>query len=187
MIFNRSRPLLCSHYSEYREMLRQDFRNRCAYCLTHEGHFPGGQDNFQIDHHRPRKGRYARPDLENVYANLYWTCHLCNHRKSSVWPAPEQEAAGQKWIDPCEAWGDHDVHWRISSEGDITWLTPIGEYTVKRLRLANLKRHWQNLHRWRRQRETLLRRLAELPPSAEREDIERTLAEMQDLIEPPVV
>ncbi len=185
MIFIRSQPPPCDHYSDYRESLREDFQNRCAYCLTREGHFPGGQVNFQIDHHRPQKGRYARPDLENVYANLYWTCHACNRRKSSIWPSPEQEAAGQKWLDPCEAWGDHDEHWRIFPDGEIIWLTPVGEYTVKKLRLANLKRHWQNLHRWRQKREEFLRRLPELPHSPERDAIEQILRELQDLIEPP--
>ncbi len=186
MLFIRSSPPAFAHYSDYREFLRIDFRYRCAYCLTHEGHFPHEQANFQIDHHRPRHGKYARPDLENDYTNLYWSCGVCNQRKSSTWPSLEQEAAGQKWIDPCEPWGDHDLHWQISPEGEISWLTPIGEYTVRKLRLCTLKRHWQNLHRWKIQREELKRRLSKLSLSEERRSVEQALTELEELIEPPI-
>lgn len=183
MLFFRSDPPALAHYSEYRDWLRVDFRYRCAYCLTMEGHFPQEHANFQIDHHRPRKGKYARPDLEHLYINLYWTCHVCNHRKASTWPSPAQEAAGYKWIDPCQPWGDHDLHWRISAEGDIAWLTPTGEYTVRKLRLSSLKKHWQNLHRWQQRRENLQQRLATLPPSLERTAIAEAIHELSELIE----
>ena len=168
MIFRRSNPRRAYRdYTRYRQRLRADFQHRCAYCLTQEHHL-GGEANFSIDHHRPRRGLYARPDLENVYTNLYWTCRECNENKADRWTSPEEEARGLQWIDPCEHWGDHDLHWEISSEGTIRWLTPVGEYTIIRLRLhrrAWLKRHWQQLREWQQAHEELLQILAhkELP------------------------
>lgn len=189
MIFRRSDPpRRYRDYTRYRKRLRADFQHRCAYCLTHESHF-GGEANFSIDHYRPRRGLYARPDLENVYTNLYWTCRECNENKADHWPRPEEEAQGFRWIDPCEAWGDHDLHWKIDSDGTIRWLTPIGEYTIIELRLhrrAWLRRHWQQLYEWRLAHEELLQLLArkELPQElAER--IQTQIRFLREQIEPP--
>lgn len=94
MIFRRSvPPRNYRDYTRYRKLLRADFQYRCAYCLTQE-HPLGGEANFSIDHHRPRRGHYARPDLENVYTNLYWTCRECNENKADHWTSPEEEAQG---------------------------------------------------------------------------------------------
>lgn len=191
MIFRRSvPPRRYRDYTRYRKRLRADFRYRCAYCLTQEHHF-GGEANFNIDHHHPRRGHYARPDLENVYTNLYWTCRECNENKADHWTSPEDEAQGFRWIDPCEDWGDHDLHWKITSEGTIHWLTPIGEYTIIMLRLhrrAWLKRHWQQLYEWQQAHDELLQLLArkELPEDlAER--IRTQLRFLREQLEPPIL
>ena len=49
---------------------------------------------FAIDHHRPRRGDSARPDLENDYINLYWTCGECNQNKGHTWPTAAETARG---------------------------------------------------------------------------------------------
>jgi 5-methylcytosine-specific restriction endonuclease McrA len=98
MIFHRSIPEYSYRdYTRYRKLLRSDFQFRCAYCLTLETHI-GGEANFTIDHYRPRRGRFARPDLEAVYSNLYWICRECNENKGDDWTTPEQEAAGIRWL-----------------------------------------------------------------------------------------
>ena len=54
MIFHRSPnvPRLAD-YQGYRDAyLRPDFQHRCAYCLTHEFYFLGGEGG-EIDYHRP--------------------------------------------------------------------------------------------------------------------------------------
>ena len=158
MIFIRSIPTRrYLKYTAYRPYLRSDFKYRCSYCLLHESH-NGGEANFTIDHHRPRGGNHARPDLENEYTNLYWTCRECNQNKGSTWPSSEQLAAGYAWIDPCETWGDHDLHWKIDSDGEISWKSTTGEFTIKHLRLNRrslLKRHWRNQYRWRLELDSL--------------------------------
>ena len=163
MHFTRSiPPRLHRNYRSYRALLRADFRYRCAYCLTQE-YYLGGDAGFAIDHHRPRRGDYARPDLENDYANLYWTCGECNQNKADTWPTPAETARGYAWIAPCEPNGDHDLHFRIAPDGVIAWLTPTGEYTVKRLMLDRrpwLKRHWRKLREWQQTRDTLATLLA---------------------------
>lgn len=152
MIFHRSiLSKIYREYTRYRPQLRSDFRHRCAYCLTQE-YTLGGEANFNIDHYRPRNGPYARHDLVSTYSNLYWTCRECNENKSDHWPSKELEMMGFRWIDPCEDWGDHGLHWDISADGSISWLTPIGEYTIVKLRLHRrvwLRRHWQQLYSWK--------------------------------------
>jgi hypothetical protein len=146
MQFTRSiPPRQYRNYRSYREMLRQDFRYRCAYCLITEFH-NGGRWNFTIDHFRPVRGLFAHPNLKSVYINLYWCCRECNERKADKWPDLQEEAAGLHWIDPCEASGNHELHWRFSADGEVQWLTPAGEYTVRTLGFGlreNLKAYWR--------------------------------------------
>lgn len=111
MIFTRSvPPAVFADYTRYRRLLRFDFHYRCAYCLTHE-FFLGGEAGCEIDHYRPQRGAYARPDLVNVYENLYWSCRECNQNKGDTWPTPEEVAAGHRFLDPCAAHDDHNLHW----------------------------------------------------------------------------
>jgi len=189
VIFVRSSLPQFRHYSEYREYLRVDFQNRCAYCLVYEGH-KGGEANFEIDHHRPKGGKYARPDLEHKYINLYWVCRVCNSRKSESWSSTEEKAQGYHLIDPCEAWGDHDLHWRILPNGEIEWLPPIGEYTIKMLMFDTdkwLKHHWQNLFRWQQQKERLELMLTQKSLSPERNEIEQVIESLEELLTPLIL
>jgi hypothetical protein len=118
MIFTRSvPPRRYRNYRRYRSLLRIDFRHRCAYCLTHE-HYLGGEAGCTIDHHRPRSGPYARPDLESEYSNLYWSCRECNDSKSDTWPSIEDDAIRLKFLDPCTPEGDHD---RKRRDGYLYW------------------------------------------------------------------
>jgi hypothetical protein len=135
MLFTRRTPEReYRDYTQYRDLLRQDFQFRCAYCLTQE-FFVGGESGCQIDHHRPRSGPHGRPDLEAVYTNLYWSCSECNNNKGDTWPDEEEYARGQRFIDPCEEWGDHDRHWRFHPDGTLEALTPEGRYTERHLLL----------------------------------------------------
>ena len=190
MFFTRSVPKRrYRDYTRYRDLLRRDFRYRCAYCLIHEFH-NGGAANFAIDHHRPIRGAYARPDLAGEYKNLYWCCSECNQNKADRWPAPQQEALGFRWIDPCELWGDHDLHWQITYDGEIKWLTPAGEYTIRMLMLhkrEDLKAHWSKLQRIATLRDRLTEALTqEQLSSALTETIQQQIAELSDFLEPPV-
>jgi hypothetical protein len=135
MIFTRSIPnRLYSDYTQNRLMLRQDFRFRCAYCLRHE-FFLGGEAGCCIEHHRPVRGPYARPDLIADYNNLYWCCRECNENKGDTWPTPEAYDQGWRFLDPCNAEDDHDLHLRVLGDGTLEPLTNTGRYTSNVLKL----------------------------------------------------
>lgn len=181
MVFIRSTPARhYRDYTRYRELLRHDFQHRCAYCLIREFH-NGGSANFTIDHFRPRRGAFARPDLEAVYINLYWVCRECNENKADIWPDLREQAQGFGWIDPCEPWGDHELHWRMTPRGEVQWLTPLGEYTVTKLRLdtrEDWKAHRQLELRLGQMRDSLVRALAEI--------LRQQIAETDHFLNPPV-
>jgi hypothetical protein len=135
MFFTRSvPPKTFADYTQYRPLLRQDFRYRCAYCLRHE-YFLGGEAGCCIDHHRPVHGKYARPDLIADYGNLYWCCRECNENKGDAWPDLEAYARGWRFLDPCLPEDDHDLHLRTLPDGSVETLTPPGKYTCDTLKL----------------------------------------------------
>jgi hypothetical protein len=102
-----------------RPLVRADFSECCAYCLFHEL-LAGGEDNFEIDHFRPR-ARTADPVERDGFLNLYYSCHTCNHYKSSSWPDGVLAEKGYRFVDSCkELFSDH---------------FPAGEYSEARLRL----------------------------------------------------
>jgi hypothetical protein len=138
MIFRRSTDVpALDNYEGYRDpYLRPDFQYRCAYCLTHEHYFLDGEAG-EIDHHRPLNPPWQIgkdfSGLKNVYGNLYWSCSRCNRIKGNRWPTDAQYAVGERFLDPCAE--DHDAHWTTHPNGTITHLTPIGHYTIRKIRL----------------------------------------------------
>ena|SRR6185436_12614401 len=87
------------HYSKYRPLVREDFTECCAYCLLHEL-LAGGENNFQLDHFRPKSLAIFANFVEDFY-NLYYACSVCNRYKSNSWPRPELEALGYGFVDFC--------------------------------------------------------------------------------------
>jgi hypothetical protein len=189
MIFHRSiPPRTYSDYTTYRPFLRRDFRNRCAYCLRHEYHL-GGEANCNIDHHRPVKGPYGRPDLINVYSNLYWSCAECNQNKGDIWPDPEEEAGGFRFIDPCNPEDDHDLHLQVHTDGTMEPLTPAGQYTFDNLKLwcdqlTFFRARCYRLQLFIADKRALLSTKTVSPEI--REALESALAEAEEFINPPV-
>ena len=145
MIFPRTIPAHTSKdYNEYKENLRRDFTNRCAYCLRHEHHF-GGEANGQIDHFFPEAEFKALGQLEYsyTYSNLFWSCAECNQAKSYSWPDATEASLGLGFVDSTKE--NTDDHWEVSPTGELTALTPVGEYTIDIVLLWRL-----DLVRWRR-------------------------------------
>lgn len=189
MIFTRSvPPTLYADYSRYRSLLRQDFRYRCAYCLMNEFYL-GGEAGCEIDHHRPQHGPAARPDLVNVYENLYWCCRECNQNKGDTWPSPQEWSEGRRFLDPCRPEDDHDLHWRAFSDGTVEPITPPGAYTVENLMLWRdfLVFHRARCFRWQQESIQLRELLATRAVSPEqRNRIEQRMTELAEFLEPPV-
>ncbi|HLK56965.1 MAG TPA: HNH endonuclease [Chthonomonadaceae bacterium] len=189
MIFSRSIPKRnYRDYRLYRPLLRQDFQHRCAYCLIHE-FFVGGEAGFEIDHHRPLHGPYARPDLEAVYTNLYWSCSECNANKGDTWPSPEEYEMGVRFLDPCQPDDDHDLHWKFHPDGTLQALTLIGAYTEEKLLLWRpfLQERRAQQFRDQEEAEELEARLKrkQVNPGRRRE-LEQRLAEIKRRLEPPI-
>ena len=157
MIFPRTEPSLTSKsYNDYKGDLRRDFTNHCAYCLRHERHF-GGEANGQIDHFYPASQFKASGQLEQSYkySNLFWSCLECNQCKLESWPDAAETKLGLRFVD--STLEDTDDHWEVSSLGELTHLTPAGEYTIDILLL------WRDdLVRWRREMLEAKLRIAEL-------------------------
>lgn len=82
-------------YREYRQVLRHDFRYQCAYCGMTEREAQGIR--MTIDHYEPR---LARPDLENDYCNLMYSCDECNLRKGDRSPPQEARNDGFRFFRP---------------------------------------------------------------------------------------
>lgn len=188
MVF--SRRVLTRTYADdtrYRPLLREDFRHRCAYCLRHE-FFVGGEAGCSIDHHRPQRGPYGRPDLASVYENLYWCCSECNSIKGDTWPTPEQYAAGDRFLDPCQPEDDHDLHGQVEDDGTLTATTRAGRYTNAHLVLDRdvLVYHRRRQREWGHEVAALSAALeTRRMDDSVRAAIQARLDEIRSWIEPP--
>lgn len=120
------------NYRYYFSILREDFMKHCAYCTSHECE-TGGQDNFEIDHHRPK---YKFPELENSYSNLYYCCHACNKKgaKGDNWPSDELIENGFRFFDPVIE-NAYQIHMKEKQDGFLEEQTNTGKYSIEKLRL----------------------------------------------------
>ena len=102
--------------------------------------FAGGEENFELDHFRPKK-RF--PDLWNDFYNLYYSCHPCNFTKLDHWPAEELQSRGVMLVDLCK--DEFATHFSAEPSGELIGLTESGKYTIHLLRLN--RRHLVRLRR----------------------------------------
>jgi len=72
-------------YTQYKPFLRLEFERRCVYCRLPDG--LRGWEAFGVDHYKPFR-RF--PWLASVYANLFYSCNVCNQRKGVRWPTAEE-------------------------------------------------------------------------------------------------
>jgi len=142
-----------ARYEGYRPYLREDFLRHCAYCTGHENEM-GGEEHFEIDHHRP-KSKF--PDLANEYSNLYYSCHGCNKRgsKGEHWPSDDLYKAGFRFFDPV-AENAYQVHMRETRTGRLIKITNVGEYSIEFLRLN--RKGLRNLRKRRKTMRIMLRK-----------------------------
>lgn len=133
-----------------REQVRQRAQRACEFCGISEID-TGGM--LTIDHFQPRS-KTGSDALEN----LIYACIACNQYKQDYWP--RTETAPTLWNPRQEPASQHFVE---QENGELTALTPIGVFTIRRLRLnrsqliAARQRRQQQL-----QVERLLQRYQEL-------------------------
>jgi HNH endonuclease len=130
-------------YRNYRAPLRWDFFYSCAYCTMTEAEAQAIR--FTIDHYEPRS---SRPDLENDYSNLMYSCDECNTRKGDRSPPEEARSAGHRFFRP-----DQDVREdHLSQKGVLLESkSNTGFYSIEALDLNR-----SSLRRLREIRERLL-------------------------------
>lgn len=129
--FTRTRPIpnVLGGYAAIRLLVRKDFDACCAYCLMDEL-YGGGEENYEIDHFRP-KSRF--PELKDDFYNLYYACHPCNHIKRDKWPSEALQGRGVYLVDLCK--NDFEDHFREIANGAWEGNTTSGSYTIDILRL----------------------------------------------------
>jgi 5-methylcytosine-specific restriction endonuclease McrA len=134
----REKPKTVTHYREYKSDLKEDFHSRCGYCNDPD-HWSGGRRFYQLDHFIPKK--FLVTISEHEYSNLIYSCFYCNNSKRAKWPSKDEKIAvvnNQGFINPREK--DYTKHLQRDKDGNITAVTPLGEYMIKSLKLK-LKRH----------------------------------------------
>ena len=187
MLFTHSQPpKRYKDYRLYRSLLRKDFRYRCAYCLRQEFYL-GGREGCCIDHHHPVHGPSGKPLLECEYTNLYWVCRACNEYKADQWPTESEQRQGLRFLDPCLATDDHDLHWQTLPDGSLLPLTPIGSFTIGILRLdRDALKHWRSqMFALQRQAQLIHQLLERQFPSEQKQYLELQLQEILIWLEPP--
>ena len=95
----------------------------------------GGEEHFEIDHHRPISVPRFR-NLINEYSNLYYACHGCNKRgaKGNNWPSNGLYRAGFRSFDPVVE-NAYQAHMRTTRSGKLIKKTNVGVYSIRVLRL----------------------------------------------------
>lgn len=140
-------PGTFSQPRDYVSHLRVLFRRRCAYCLTPDDKL-GGEEGMRVDHFHPEA---KRNDLRLAWSNLYYSCDVCNNRKSDH-PKGKEAAQGFHFVDPCAE--DPDDHFRLVREPEsgnfclVAHLSEPAEYTIRRLQFNRrpfLRDFWREL------------------------------------------
>jgi uncharacterized protein (TIGR02646 family) len=127
--FQRMHPVPNVGYRKYRDYVRSDFEERCAYCLIKEL-FAGGPESFELDHFRPKS---LFPESEFDFYNLYYSCHPCNNIKHDKWPSRRLQDQGKVFVDLCVE--DFEAHFQEQPDGSWKGITPAAAYTIDELRL----------------------------------------------------
>ena len=148
MVVRGEDPGPFSRHREYVTFLQVAFNYRCAYCLTPDCRL-GGLEAMKVDHFRPES---RCQELRLAWINLYYSCDVCNNRKSDH-PRANEEVLGWQFVDICQE--DPDDHFQLaldSATGDyclVTHLTEAAEYTIYRLhfnRRPFLRDFWREIH-----------------------------------------
>jgi uncharacterized protein (TIGR02646 family) len=85
---HRPNPPVYANYAQYKNLLIEDFKKRCAYCNDLNKY---RIKSFAIDHFIPQKPENFKPNLPpNQYDNLIYCCSYCNRAKWNKWPTNDE-------------------------------------------------------------------------------------------------
>jgi uncharacterized protein (TIGR02646 family) len=123
-------------YSEHRNDLKNDFKNRCGYC---DGIDTWRLMSFEIDHFIPQnknKKPFLTIKTNTDYSNLVYACKSCNNSKSNKWPTNDENIPHQNdegFIDPCDK--EYEKQFERLAQGEIVAVTKLGSWIFKELKL----------------------------------------------------
>lgn len=129
---------------DLRLLVRQRADFMCEYCGVTE--VDSGSE-LTVDHYQPprRGGSVDHPD------NLLYCCQRCNQFKSDYWPITLRDTS--LWNPRNEPRETHMVN---LADGTLYPLTPIGDFTIRRLRLNRAPLVANRLRRYQTFQETRL-------------------------------
>jgi hypothetical protein len=108
--------------AEVREQVRHRANFACEYCGVTETDVGG---ELTLDHFHPQ-AHGGSDDL----SNLLYCCHRCNEYKAAYWPAqPTDPALWNPRQQP------RNAHVLLLADGTLYPTSPIGDFTLRRLRL----------------------------------------------------
>ena len=93
-------------YRVYRPCLRWDFGFSCAFCLLHESDFVAhGAERLGLTWIEHIQLISTDPDHSNDYTNCFYSCRLCNRKRSAI---PIVSEHGERLLNPCQyVWADY--------------------------------------------------------------------------------
>lgn len=159
--------------AETRLAVRERAAFACEYCGVTE---TDSGAELTVDHYYPQS-LGGNDDQDN----LLYSCSRCNQYKSDYWPESEDESP--LWNPRHDA---RNIHFLLLADGRLHPLTPIGQFTIQRLRL---NRSPLVAHRLQKIRQEEERRLLEQHQEALSVSLQlhrqrqRLLAEQQNLLE----
>ena len=107
---------------ELRDEVRKRARRTCEYCGVTEAEVGS---ELTLDHFRPDK-----EGGQGTSENLVYACHRCNEHKGAYWP---------KNLEDLPLWNPRlqtrEEHFIQLMDGTLLALTPVGHWTIQRLRL----------------------------------------------------
>lgn len=116
--------------SEYRELLRNDFKALCCYCGKSEEIYNTRKKKFEVEHFRPRK--YFK-ELEFDYYNLSFCCDTCNRKKWDYWPSIDGNPDNEFFVDVADDDANYQDHLIRDDKGKIYGISPAGLYMADKL------------------------------------------------------
>jgi len=152
-------------HGDYKPHLQPLFRERCAYCITPDTR-NGGLEGMTVDHFLDQK---RHPELRLTWANLYYSCVVCNSHYKKDYPTEAEEKAGLRFVDPCKE--DPDEHFRMVRDRNtkelcqVHGLTVAANYTIRRLHLNTrkaLRDFWRELEQIEKKEELRISQIDKL-------------------------
>lgn len=132
----KQRPAHGSTYRDWKEDLAKEGHEQCVYCAISERGF-GGRYNFHVEHFEPKS---LAPHRTNEWANLFYSCAICNVFKGKDWPLPGGSTA---YLDPSLV--EYELEFTRNSDGSISGVSANASYMVERLNLNRPQLRFERL------------------------------------------